>query len=119
MQKEDEIMAEYLLKGAKMLAKTCPGCGCPLFEYKDNTLCVVCTAGGRDTTKEAPAAVAVEGQERSQPPGGAHPSSVQALEQALVALCERASRETEPGRCLTLMEAVHRGAEALRILSRQ
>jgi len=41
-KKEDEIMAEYLLKGGKMLEKTCRQCGCPQFEYKGKTLCVVC-----------------------------------------------------------------------------
>ena len=41
-RKEEEIMAEYLLKGGKMLEKTCKTCGCPLFEVKGKTLCVVC-----------------------------------------------------------------------------
>jgi len=38
VRKEDEIMAEYLLKGGKMLEKTCKTCGCPLFEVKGKTL---------------------------------------------------------------------------------
>jgi UPF0148 protein len=120
MQKEDEIMAEYLLKGAKMLAKTCPECGCPLFEYKDTTRCVVCTSGVQDTAGTAAAPVSGERQDRTVPNEGkaVHTMAVPALEQALVALCERAANETDPGRCLTLMEAVHRGAEALRILTR-
>jgi len=42
MRKPDEIMAEYLLKGGKMLAKTCQTCGSPLFEIKGDTFCVVC-----------------------------------------------------------------------------
>lgn len=42
MRKPDEIMAEYLLKGGKMLAKACSDCGSPLFEYKGETFCVVC-----------------------------------------------------------------------------
>ncbi len=42
VRKEDEIMAEYLLKGGKMLEKSCKICGCPLFEVKGKTLCVVC-----------------------------------------------------------------------------
>lgn len=42
MRKPDEIMAEYLLKGGKMLARTCQNCGSPLFEYKGETSCVVC-----------------------------------------------------------------------------
>ena len=41
-RKDDEIMAEYLLKGGKMLEKACPACGCPMFEYKKKTFCVVC-----------------------------------------------------------------------------
>ncbi len=41
-RKEDEIMAEYLLKGGKMLEKSCKTCGCPLFEIKGKTVCVVC-----------------------------------------------------------------------------
>ena len=35
-------MADYLLKGGKMLEKTCPGCGSPLFVVKGETVCVVC-----------------------------------------------------------------------------
>ena len=42
MKREDDIMAGYLLKGGKMLSKSCPSCGCPLFEIKGETLCVVC-----------------------------------------------------------------------------
>ncbi len=38
----DEVMAEYLLKGGKMLAKSCKVCGYPLFEYKGETQCVIC-----------------------------------------------------------------------------
>jgi len=37
-RKEEEIMAEYLLKGGKMLEKSCKTCGCPLFEVKGKTL---------------------------------------------------------------------------------
>lgn len=35
-------MAEYLLKGGKMLSKPCPTCGSPMFTYKGKTFCVVC-----------------------------------------------------------------------------
>src|SRR5512145_434210 len=42
VRKEDEIMAECLLKGGKMLEKTCKTCGCLVFEVKGKTFCVVC-----------------------------------------------------------------------------
>jgi UPF0148 protein len=42
MRESDEILAEYLLKGGKMLASSCSTCGSPFFEYKGKTLCVVC-----------------------------------------------------------------------------
>jgi len=42
MSQPDEIMAQYLLKGGKMLAESCPACHNPLFEYKDIRQCVVC-----------------------------------------------------------------------------
>ena len=38
----EDIMAEYLLKGGKMLDKTCPSCGYPMFLVKVDTVCVVC-----------------------------------------------------------------------------
>ena len=37
MMSDDEIMADYLLHGARMLARACPDCGCPLFEVKGET----------------------------------------------------------------------------------
>ena len=45
----DDIMAECLLKGGKMLSKACRACGSPLFEVKGETLCVVCREKGKET----------------------------------------------------------------------
>ncbi|MDD3976831.1 MAG: autoantigen p27 domain-containing protein [Methanomicrobium sp.] len=42
MKNPEDIMADYLLKGAKMLDKSCPECGLPLFNVKGETYCVVC-----------------------------------------------------------------------------
>ncbi len=56
VRKEDEIMAEYLLKGGKMLEKTCKTCGCPLFEVKGKTLCVVCAENAPVAEGAKPAA---------------------------------------------------------------
>ena len=53
MRGSDEIMAEYLLKGAKMLGKTCPECGSPLFTVNGETYCVVCRENKAQTGKAA------------------------------------------------------------------
>ena len=52
MRGSDEIMAEYLLKGAKMLGKSCPECGSPLFTVKGETYCVVCRENKAQSAKE-------------------------------------------------------------------
>lgn len=54
MTSDDEIMADHLLHGARMLARACPDCGCPLFEVKGETSCVVCAAR-RASAEPAPA----------------------------------------------------------------
>ena len=56
MRGSDEIMAEYLLKGAKMLGKTCPECGSPLFTVNGETYCVVCRENKAQSAKGANAA---------------------------------------------------------------
>lgn len=66
MRKPDEIMAEYLLKGGKMLAKTCQNCGSPLFEYKGETSCVVCNESD-NTTKDENKAVSISRIQRREP----------------------------------------------------
>ena len=121
MKKEDDIMAEYLLKGAKMLAKTCPDCGCPVFQVKDRTFCVVCAERQSEAPENTAGTVTAKAPDVPREPAGANePSStlMLALEQAIITLADRASREPEPERCRTLMEAVHEGAEALFLLTR-
>ncbi len=128
-KKEDEIMAEYLLKGGKMLEKGCKTCGCPMFEYKGTTFCVVCAERGQETKeKDAPQtgtpprprpssvnAGVVQGQ-----PAPPAPVDTAALEDELVAavhnLCARIRADEDPDRCLTLMDSVKTGIEALSCL---
>jgi len=138
-RKDDDIMAEYLLKGGKMLEKSCPVCGCPLFEYKKKTLCVVCSEK-EDAAKLAKAAATVP----SAAPGASHshehdagcscggdhdaePCSCEDEEGGMLAeeiamtvhaLCERINNEKDPNHILTLMSAIKTGTEALEILCR-
>jgi UPF0148 protein len=140
-RKEDEIMAESLLKGGKMLEKSCRTCGCPLFEVKGTTLCVVCAENdpaGKDTKNakgaKKPVAAAVV-------PAAAHEHSdgstctcgedhgedectcddgglTEELAFTIHSLCERIQNEKDASHILTLMNAVKAGTEALEILCR-
>ena len=115
--KADEVMAEYLLKGGKMLAKSCKVCGYPLFEYRGETRCVICPLaepegplpGPEPAGQAAPAPVAAPAAAAREPPG---PVAAE-IERTIVHLCERVRGEERASECLTLMKAVDRGARAL------
>jgi UPF0148 protein len=123
VRKEDEIMADYLLKGGKMLEKSCKTCGCPLFEVKGKTLCVVC-AEQDNAKKSGPAPLS--------PPVHTHGSEcscsdhtdesceggflADVLANTILALCERIQNEKDPDNVLALMNAVKAGTESLKIL---
>lgn len=123
VRKEDEIMAEHLLKGGKMLEKSCKACGCPLFEVKGKTLCVVCAENGAvkkpDPSPAAPVHQEHEGECRC---GEHHEETCEGglladeLAMTIVSLCERIQNEKDPENVLALMNAVKAGTEALQIL---
>ncbi len=112
-------MAEYLLKGAKMLAKTCPACGSPMFTYKDRTFCVMCELeeekAAEKTKKSIKKPVALSKVETRESASVTELAS--ALETTLVTLSERIACEPDPDRCLSLMNTVKKGIEALKLLS--
>jgi UPF0148 protein len=140
-RKEDEIMAEYLLKGGKMLEKACKTCGCPLFEVKGKTLCVVCAENGTaNTTKNAkgakkPAVPAAQeeaaththgdgstctcGEDHDEEPCTCDDGGLaEELAFTIHSLCERIQNEKDPENVLLLMNSVKTGTEALEILCR-
>jgi len=118
----DDIMAECLLRGGKMLSKACRACGSPLFEVKGETFCVVCREKGKETGTVA--------QAPGTPPQPATPGAtpravtgedadlVKELRATVAALSRRAREEGDPERCMALMEAAKKGAEALALLQR-
>jgi UPF0148 protein len=110
----DEIMAEYLLKGARMLSRCCPTCGSPLFEIKGETSCVVCA----ETRHEPlPATEAVQQREIAAPSASPEAAALSMeLSSTLVVLCKRVREEPDPERCLILMEAIGEGIGALTLL---
>ena len=140
-RKEDEIMAECLLKGGKMLEKSCKTCGCPLFEVKGKTLCIVCAENetAKKTAKSAkapsaPAAVAEPHAHHEHGEGcgcgGDHDEEsctcgdeddgmlTDEVAMTVFSLCERIQNEKDPNHIFTLMQAVKAGTEALEILCR-
>ncbi|HVN66282.1 MAG TPA: Sjogren's syndrome/scleroderma autoantigen 1 family protein [Methanomicrobiales archaeon] len=126
----DDIMAECLLRGGKMLPKACRACGSPLFEVKGETLCVVCREQGKPketgTGAAAPGAASPAPADREIPaaPGagaqvpGGETDEERELRLAIAILARRAREETDPDRCLALMEAARNGALALSFLQR-
>ncbi len=122
MKSEDEIMAACLLQGGKMLSKSCPACGCPLFEHKGETLCVVCReeqagtkgakghAGEKNETPKRTGATGGPGK-------GAGSELAGTLDETLAALALRVRDEPDPERVLILMNAIKRGIEARNLLS--
>jgi UPF0148 protein len=123
VRKEDEIMAEYLLKGGKMLEKSCKTCGCPLFEVKGKTLCVVCAENGPKEKPGTAAAAHVHPKHSNECSCGEHHDEsceggllTDELAMTIVSLCERIQNEKDPDNVLALMNAVKAGTEALQIL---
>lgn len=123
MKREDEIMAEYLLKGGKMLSASCLVCGCPLFEVKGETYCVVCAEGNkepgsaRQTGRTGMAvSAATTGPTPATAAAVAFSRLAEALEETLIALCIRIRGEEDPRCVAALMEAVARGIESLETL---
>jgi UPF0148 protein len=117
----DDIMAECLLAGGRMLSKSCRACGSPLFEVKGETLCVVCREKGKKSGKgtgEPVVPAEPSGAPVASPAGSGEGDPAQELRMAIVVLARRAREEGDPGRCMALMEAAKNGALALSLLQR-
>jgi len=123
-----------------MLEKTCKTCGCPLFEVKGKTLCVVCAEnepakdaknakGGKKAEPEVPAAAGAhmhadghacscgeDHDEDSCTCGDGDGGLAEELAYTIHSLCERIQNEKDPENVLVLMESVKAGTEALEIL---
>jgi len=120
-----------------MLEKSCKTCGCPLFEVKGKTLCVVCaehaTAKKEDPGAGNPAAASSAEKMHHHPEhrcgcGTDHEEDActcgdeeggllaEELAMTIHALCERVHNEKDPENVLALMNAVKAGTEALEIL---
>ena len=107
MSRPDEIMAQYLLKGGKMLAEPCPVCHNPLFEYKEIRQCVVCqnTEQRRENSQEEIVKNASESQDHSVPQQIQDLSANEAVRQAACnALLHTLSRITQENDAYAISE---------------
>lgn len=119
----DEIMADYLLTGAKMLSELCPKCGAPLFEIKGDKRCVVCEENNKHKAPEkVPENIRVIVPEYAKDRETKTPlvsdSITQELNALILDLCCRAKNEKNAGECLKIIECIRTAAEAKTILSR-
>ncbi|MDD4126533.1 MAG: Sjogren's syndrome/scleroderma autoantigen 1 family protein [Methanomicrobium sp.] len=127
MKNPEDIMADYLLKGAKMLDKACPECGSPLFSVKGDTFCVVC----REKALNKSPAPMTEPAADVRGDTGVHAASVKRqtdcrcitddilyneIRNAVSSLCRRIETESHPEDCLLIMNSVNAGIDALRKL---
>ena len=106
-----------------MLEKSCKTCGCPLFEVKGKTLCVVCEENEppvrMENKTDAEKDSTLTGQERTCPAGEPPEECLMLADDlagTILALCERIRNEKDPNHVLTLMSAVKTGTESLHIL---
>lgn len=131
-----------------MLEKSCKTCGCPLFEVKGKTYCIVCAEN--ETAKKTavpPATHAHAGHEHGCGCGEEHDVHhhehgdecgcgvdhdedsctcgdeeggllAEEIAMTIHALCERVHNEKDPENVLALMNAVKAGTESLEILCR-
>jgi UPF0148 protein len=121
MREMDEIMAEYLLKGGKMLAQTCSVCHAPLFEYKGKRFCVVCAEDALQQGEPTPVPVVTPEKTKEMPQkSSAAPSDPEnPILDAITILCQRMVNEPDPTRCLIYMQTIKEGALSIRILRQE
>ncbi len=124
--KADEIMAEYLLRGGKMLSKGCRVCGSPLFSIKGEECCVVCAEEEKQQREKVPQPVP-ESREAPTMPALKPVTSedlpvVRAVERNQIAdelqatvvnLLRRVQGEPDPNRCAVLLDCVRTAVLAL------
>jgi len=113
----EDIMAEYLLKGGKMLDKTCPSCGSPLFIVKGETKCVVCNEARKSPSPKTAGQDIVqvesspEDYKEIEYPGDADEAEVSGeirdeMEKTIIHLCRRVRQESRSEDCLAIMECI-------------
>jgi UPF0148 protein len=130
--KADDIMAEYLLRGGKMLSKGCRVCGSPLFSIKGEECCVVCAEEEKQLREKGLQPVLEERSLPQQPQvlvepvlepvparglpvarGVGQSQVADELQATVVILCRRVQDEPDPSRCAVLLDCVRTAVQVL------
>lgn len=110
-----------------MLNEMCPACGAPLFEIKGVKQCVVCAELKKTEAKaevkkqnaaENPDVRVIVPKYASGTTGFTTNQITDTVDSLIMMFLKKAKKETDPARCLTLMECVRTAAEAKTILAR-
>ncbi|WP_048150183.1 Sjogren's syndrome/scleroderma autoantigen 1 family protein [Methanolacinia paynteri] len=126
----EDIMAEYLLKGGKMLDKTCPSCGSPLFLVKGETMCVVCNKAQEEAQADVKKVAPESGQKLPDFPESAPEDYAEVvyaddepevsddlrgeIEKTMIHFCKKARKESKPKDCLMIMECIRIADDVLK-----
>ncbi len=115
---DDEIMAEHLLKGHKMLPNSCSVCGNPVFSIKGEIICVVCKDRGDIVVQKTD-----EKNDEKLPKDIEKPEKLvsvyelnECLRATLINLCKKIDSSEDAERCSKLMGTLKTGIEALVML---
>jgi UPF0148 protein len=124
---EIKDMADILLKGGKMLGRSCPECNAPLFQQEGRTFCARCNwqeggtpgkkpaAKGKATTEpEAPA----KGPEEPREPGEAQETLEQLQKAILVRIAEYAGKIADKDQSANLKANLEILSELVEVLEK-
>ncbi|HIH70149.1 Sjogren's syndrome/scleroderma autoantigen 1 family protein [Methermicoccus shengliensis] len=120
-----ERISKMLELGGTMLAQHCERCGAPLFRYKGEVVCPVCSAEDNQSREQLTAPPAPTESRSSpapevtyEPPQSSMPdgSVVVAVHQKMLELSEALRAENDPRRISEILDAIKKAAETIRAL---
>jgi len=120
-----ERISKMLELGGTMLAQHCERCGAPLFRYKGEVVCPVCSAEDNQS-REQPTAPPAPTESRSSPSPEVtyEPPSrpcqdgsvMVAVHKKMLELSEALTAENDPRRISEILDAIKKAAETIRAL---
>lgn len=114
-----EKISKMLELGGTMLAQHCERCGSPLFRYKGEVVCPVCSGEDTESREQSVAPSPSEPDSNHAPDYAPQPidgSVVVAVHQKMLELSEALMAENDPRRISEILDAIKKAAETIRVL---